>query len=577
MTRTLAGRDKKLSSDPNAQITVRDLANGALFTLATGGDTASAERLLNLALSAQDMNTSSPHYGELPWQLNNDDIKDDNAIEFGTQAIGPLFAKYGSSLSPAFKKSFPAHITAAIAAIKRHKVKITYTNIFLMKTVNLILLGEAVGDQSAASEGYSMLDQWIAYTHSNGICEYDSPTYYATDLGSLEMGYLFARKPEGRTKFKDCLDTFWTDISANFFAERGVLSGPHSRDYDFLLGTGGINVVFYLEGLRNQLNPKEVDLEKVFALIGQGETGYHPSPQILAISKQPERVVQQRWSSDSSKDRYNYITDAFAIGSANGDYGPQDKVINIELSDERVPNITIVSDNTDHPFGKNKTKDKSGHSKPKHIPSRPLVLQSKGTLIAMLDLDASKESQSQSLSTNVLLPAKAHELLVDGQKISITDNFKAILNRRSTTIAVSSGDTVLAFKVFAADGSGGQGAQLMLKADDESLRLGVVRLAIYHHQGKSLDPLEKNVRVGLLFKIKKCASEEKLREFIQTLDQTKVSSATINNLWTVSAQVDSDLLEASYDLNSHRATVRRINGKDIKMPVFSVNGIGPQH
>ena len=577
MAKTLSGRQQKLGNDAKAQITVRDLTNGALFTIATGGDTAAAEKLLTLVLSAQDMNPASPHFGELPWQLNNDDIKDDNAIEFGTQAFGPLLAKYGSNLSPAFKKTLTSHLAASIAAIRRHKVKVTYTNIFLMKTVNMILLGEASGDQSAISEGYSMLDQWLACTHSNGICEYDSPTYYATDLGSLEMGYMFARKPEARKKFKECLDIFWTDICSNFFPERGSLSGPHSRDYDFLFGSGGINIALYLEGLRNKFSTKEIDLEKVFALIGQGEIGYHPSAQILSLSKKPERVVLQRWNPDPTKDRYNYITDTFAIGSANGDSGPQDKVINIQFSDERLPDITVVADNTDHPFGKNKTKDKSGHSKPKHIASRPLVLQSKGNLLVMLDLDATKESQSPSLSTNVLLPAGAHEFLVDGQKMSISDNLKAILNRRSTSIAVSSGDTVLAFKVFAADGAGGQGAQLMLKADDEALRNGVVRLAIYHHQGKAQELSEKNVRVGLLFKIKKCSSEEKLREFIQSLDQTKVASATNNNLWTVSAQVDGDLMEATYDLNSHVAAVRRINGKEIKMPVFSINGIEAQH
>ena len=34
------------------------------------------------------------------------------------------------------------------------------------------------------------------------------------------------------------LDLVWADTAANYYEPRGDLSGPHSRDYDTLLGHG---------------------------------------------------------------------------------------------------------------------------------------------------------------------------------------------------------------------------------------------------------------------------------------------------------------------------------------------------
>jgi len=63
------------------------------------------------------------------------------------------------------------------------------TNIYLMHTANLILWGEALGNDrgpkaSAAKEaGYEFWRAWLDYTrHTAGLHEFDSPTYTAVQV-----------------------------------------------------------------------------------------------------------------------------------------------------------------------------------------------------------------------------------------------------------------------------------------------------------------------------------------------------------------------------------------------------------
>ncbi|MEL4474660.1 hypothetical protein, partial [Shewanella algae] len=77
-------------------------------------------------------------------QTNNDDIKDLNANEFGTQPLGPILLGYRDNLSNDFKTWIKPHVQASFYALRHHKVPVKYTNIFLMKAVSLILLGASV-------------------------------------------------------------------------------------------------------------------------------------------------------------------------------------------------------------------------------------------------------------------------------------------------------------------------------------------------------------------------------------------------------------------------------------------------
>ena len=58
---------------------------------------------------------------------------------------------------------------------------------------------------------------------------------------------MFARQAKTRAQFKAALDYLWGELAANFFTPASALSGPHSRDYDFLLGQGMLDIDYYVQ------------------------------------------------------------------------------------------------------------------------------------------------------------------------------------------------------------------------------------------------------------------------------------------------------------------------------------------
>ena len=491
---------------PDATPTVRDLTNAALGAMALGQPPAEAEALIGRAFSLQDMTS-----GTLPWQAGHPEIVDANAIEFGCQSMGPLLLHYGDSLSREFKAGMRPHLQAAFMAMRNHKVPVSYTNIFLMKTVNLMLIGKAVGDAEAAADGAAMLDQWIDYTKQAGIHEFDSPTYYSVDLNSLMMGCHYAARPEARAKFKAALDYFWTDIAANYFAPRQDLAGAHSRDYDFLAGNGRLLLHTYLEGLRDWPYTEKPDFETVYLLENEVSHGYRPDAKILARAEIPERVVASRWDLNPERGRYAYITPDFAIGHANGDYNAQDKMISVELpaADVNAPAITVVPDSTDQPYGKLKTKDRSGHNKPKHFALHPTILQENGTLTAVLNLDKSAED----IATNIILPAKADRIMLDRETVRADRPF-TMAGGPDAVIGVRAANGGVAIRIFHADG---ENPRFVLQADREGLRWGAARYTVYHHLR------DRRIRVGLLILAAKCRSDRELAELMQKARETRAT------------------------------------------------------
>src|SRR4051794_6039841 len=99
-----SGLDKTLTSleaksrRADVSITTRDLTNGALAEVILRGDGKRAAELLKLAFDTQDMDPKSTHFGMLPWETSNLQITDMNAIEFGTQSMGPLLLHYKDKL-----------------------------------------------------------------------------------------------------------------------------------------------------------------------------------------------------------------------------------------------------------------------------------------------------------------------------------------------------------------------------------------------------------------------------------------------------------------------------------------------
>ena len=191
-----------------------------------------AEKLVRHAFGLQDLDPASPGYGTVPWQQGHPEIKDPNAIEFTMQPVSVILLRHGARLSESFKRDAQPHVRAAIAAIRRHNVPVKYSNIYLMKLANLLLLGQAIGDGDAVAEGKAQFETWLAFTRTNGVTEYDSPTYSPIQADCLALAHNLTSDAALKARLKAALDFYWADFAANYFAGRQTMTGPTSRNYN---------------------------------------------------------------------------------------------------------------------------------------------------------------------------------------------------------------------------------------------------------------------------------------------------------------------------------------------------------
>lgn len=571
LTQPLISLESKMKLS-NQQCDVRDLGYGALTALVLGRDATESMQLLQKVFDAQDMNSQPPSFGLLPWQLLPQGPQDANSIDFGTQSWGPILIRYESKLSANFKETMLSHAKAALGALERHKIDVSYTNIYLMNTVNLILLGQATGDQESLNRGNNQLDQWINYTRAGGINEFDSPTYCATDLNSLVSGYMCVSSAETKAKFKSILDYFWSDLAANYFDPRLSLSGPYSRNYDLLMGNGPMQLYYYARGWGSGL-PPNIDLQTVFVLMNAAPDGYQPSGAILDLAKVSERTVLQTWNKGPCQNRINYITPDFSVGSIGQDYGLQDKTINIELksSKRNFPQISIFSDLNDNPYAFFRLMDPYGNTNAGHYAFHPSIVQDKGNLLAILDMDTRPFPQTGMFETSLLLPSQADEVVLDGQEVTTVAPFSKMVGNKSV-LGVREGTVGMAVRLFDATGCQGQTPMKVLQADNVGLQKNVARLTIYHYKGSSTQLTEPHVRVGMLILVSECPDESSFQSLMNQAGQAAIRQTLDGNQWQVKAQFGPTELEVGHDLNTYLPLYRRINGEDFQPHRLSVNG-----
>jgi hypothetical protein len=549
------------AGDPAKSVTTRDLTNAALLNLMTGGDAARSETWIERAYATQDRNAASQTFGELKWNTGDAAVTDRNAIEFGMQAVGPLYLAFGDRLSAGFKERMAPHLMAALAGLHGHKVPVSYTNIFLMNLTGGMLIGQAIGDPAAVQQAERELDAWFEYTRRNGLHEFDSPTYYAVDLDSLVIGLRYAPSPEDRRKFERALDYFWTDIAASYFPAAQRMVGAYSRDYDFLRGRGGMDVWLTDAGWAS-LPSKPVDLEKVFVLDNARPGGYRPKPEAAAIAGQLPREVVSAWDDDPHHTRFLWVGSKVALGCTSGDYNAQDKLFSATFAGSAdTPQISIEPDVFDAPYGLVRSPDRSGHMKPTHLPLHAACVERGGVALFTLDLDPSAgAADAQGFATNLVLPAAA-AISVDGKRQPLSAPGRVAVDRKSV-VTVAMGDATVAIRLLHTDELPEQKPALALEADAVGLAHHAVRLKLAHlSAGRQTE--SKHLRVAFLLAARDGAE----------VRAAQVSSEVRNHVWTVKASLAGLSLELARSADDRKQIVSQlVNGEAAPRALLSVNG-----
>ena len=549
------------AGDSQKAVSTRDLTNGALANLMAGWDIARSEAWIERAYATQDMDPASQTYGELKWSTKDAAVTDLNAVEFGAQAMGPLWLEYRSRLSDGFRKRMAPHLAAALAGLHGHKVPVSYTNIFLMNLVDGMLIGQAIGDAAAVKTAEEELDAWFEYTRHNGIHEFDSPTYYAVDLDSLVIGRRFAADPQDRKKFERALDYFWTDIAANFMPGARRMVGAYSRDYDFLRGRGGMDVWLTDAGWAS-IPSKSLDFEKVYVLANQGARGYQPKPEAVALRDRLPREVVSAWDDDPRHGRFLWMGSDAAVGCTSGDYNAQDKLLNVTFAGAPdLPQISIEPDVFDAPYGLVKNPDRTGHMKPTHLPLHAACVERDGVALMTMDLDPSAAgSDAHGFATDLILPSAA-EIAVDGKRERLAAEAKVAVERNSV-ITVRAANAALAIRLLHVDDLPERKSELSLEADADGLAHQAVRLKLAH-LGAGQTTQAKHLHVAFLVAAREGTDVRDL----------KAASEVRDHVWRVAAALRGLTLEVARSADDRKKIERQtVNGTAIARALLSVDG-----
>jgi hypothetical protein len=370
---------RKASEGGDASI--RGTLRFALEAAGNDWNPSAVEAALRLARGMQDVDPASVTFGNYRWRKNDAAVSDLNAVEFATVLTALLRLEYFDRLTPGARDLLDSMLRDALVGMKNHSVGTGYTNIFLKKVYSHLALGRIFGDE-VTQTGRRLWDEWLAYTRSNGLREYTSPTYYGVTLDSLGLIRRHAPDETIRREAEGALTLVWSSMAANWFAPAERLAGPHSRDYDYLYGRGYSDE--HLADAGWIAAPQATDNAGWLAGVPHGSLRvlrdarrWTPPPTLREgpLGELP-RFVVQRFNHAPWGRATNWVSRNCSIGIAGECVGPEDKTLLINLPGDRATaNVVVVFDGRGDPYGR--IREPVGydrHRKSHHL--RPFVISS---------------------------------------------------------------------------------------------------------------------------------------------------------------------------------------------------------
>ena len=242
-------------------------------------------------------------------------------------------------------------------------------------------------------------------------------------------------------------------------------------------------------------------------------------------------------------------------------------------SAKKLPSTWVVLDPFDAPYGRAKTRDRSGHAKPKLLKNILAAVQDHGTVLALHDQSPEAiASDGKTLGTNIILPVAADAFYLDGERLKLPGNrqpFDFPLEPTST-VCVREGSAILAVRIFAADGLDGKPAPLALRYDGNEW--GAARVVALHATDLPATKPTVPLRAGVFLHIEHCAGDPAIADFLKRTKNVEIHQSAQGDLWSASVELAGAKLEAGLDLHKKAIALRRVNGQDVQPERLTVNG-----
>ncbi|MEY3829281.1 MAG: hypothetical protein RL636_982 [Verrucomicrobiota bacterium] len=431
------------------RLSARDLARYALEATAAGESPAKVAQALETLRSQQELRPGHADFGNFRWYRGQPEVKDRNAVQFVCQNLLVLALAHGDKLDAANTTALKRLLTDAAQGSLRQGVRTNYTNIYLMKACNLVLLGLTLDDAALTAQGRANLKEFLTYTQTNGITEYNSTTYTGIDMDCAAQLVKLARDPQDQATGRTLLRLFWTEVAVNWFEPAQRLGGSHSRDYNYLQGIGATDNQLSANGWIPATKPDVLGAE------GASRTWLAPKEWTDGLRRTLPREVIQRWGQGPGMTATHWVTKDFSLGTCGTSKAYDDKVFALQFpGDRRSTMVYFVMESRNDPYGVNKQPDSNGHNKALHLRPSLVTLQNKGRALLIAGDDTEKPKhlrpmpELQGLWSHLVFPADAQLCDRAGQAIATGQLPNPSL------LFLRKGGATLALKLFAGTPSG---------------------------------------------------------------------------------------------------------------------------
>lgn len=476
---------------------VIELFYAAYYFCESGRHLDKLDVLFDVASEMQDRLPESRSYGNFRWYWRDGYVMDHNASDFCMQTGSLMARDHRGKMTDAQRAKFDRLVELAIEGCLKHNVRRSYTNIAIMNAVNLVLLGEATGRREVFAEGVKRLDAFTLNTALFGVCEYSSPTYTAVDVLNLHRLHAHVRDAQVKASCEKLLRLFWTDLCASAFPGAGRLGGPHSRDYDYLYGMGGVAPLLRAAGVAPPLPvppakkgrkapAEEPPLE--FAL-----DDWRPDAATKALATRAGRLLESRWGEEPERTRTYWAGRHVALGVAGANYWNMDIPLQVDLAAEgRSVRGYFIPDERRDPYGMKKIPEGTGpHQKTLHLkPFWTGAQRGRDALGLVVYRPGDVTPGTPTLESHFVFPSDVDEIYVGGEKVA-AERGRPFARPFAADAPVFARRGKGAFGIRAVWGRdlAGSGAKTALVWDDAA-GVDACRLTVAHHDfwGRPLDP-----------------------------------------------------------------------------------------
>jgi hypothetical protein len=420
--------------------------------------------------------STKPSFGNMywGWTESGGDVGDGNNVEFCVQYGILIKLLFNDRLSPEARASLDDLFAQTLIGIRRQPVRISYTNIYLMRCWNFIALGQVYNNPGVIQEGRKAFDIWLKHVANYGNREYDSPTYSGVDIESLLLMVQFAKDADIHQKASDALDFFITDIAAHYNALGGFLAGAHSRDYNRVFGRDLLEEKYINPLLGRENKNNQLFNQICFSILKErGLSSFQK-----AIMQKPNRFIEQRWDSLPHTFTTDYHGKKFSMASSSQYYSPDDKSFVMYLNSKRIPEmpniVYVMEGRNDHygTWGATGMGEKMKHLMPPNYPSNggwgktrhlmPFMQasQNKNEFVMLVSGEKDHNCINEYVNSTVILPNYFDQLWFGNTRIMQRSVGNAIPLDSTNTFFATFEDVAIAIKIMYSNADNGERATL---------------------------------------------------------------------------------------------------------------------